>query len=113
MGYRSEVTFLRLYERLPEAEKYWTDAYQVYGWLPVGRQEVDKGTEVNRNKGLHSRLRDMLNRLHRRNKGYSRSIAMLNDSIALVCLSLKLIEYHHTLEIPPTTKPSHWLTDFL
>ena len=90
VGDRSEATFLRLYGRLPEAEKYRTDAYQVYGWLPTDRHEVGKGSEVNRNEGLHSRLRDKLNRLHRRTKGYSKSMAMLGDSIALVCLRLKL-----------------------
>ena len=86
-----EATFFRLYERLPEAERYRTDAYQVYGWLPANRHEVGKGGEVNRNEGLHSRLRDKLNRLHRRTKGYSKSIAMLSDSIALVCVTLNLI----------------------
>ena len=91
VGDRSEATFFRLYERLPEAEKYRTDAYRVYGWLPANKHEAGKGGEVNRNEGLHSRLRDKLNRLHRRTKGYSKSMAMLSDSIALVCLSLKLI----------------------
>ena len=90
VGDRSEAAFLRLYNRLPEAERYRTDAYQVYGWLPADRHEVGKGGEVNRNEGLHSRLRDKLNRLHRRTKGYSKSITMLSDSIALVCLRLKL-----------------------
>ena len=36
-------------------------------------------------------LRDKLNRLHRRTKGYGKSVAMLRDFTALVCLSLKLI----------------------
>ena len=91
VGDRSESTFLRLYERLPEAEKYRTDAYQVYDWLPAERHIVGKGGEVNRNEGLHSRLRDKLNRLHRRTKGYSKSKTMLRDSIALACVYLKLI----------------------
>ena len=91
VGDRSEATFLRLCERLPEAERYRTDAYQVYGWLPADRHEVENGSEVNRNEGLHSRLRDKLNRLHRRTKGYSKSMTMLGDSIALVCASLKFI----------------------
>ena len=90
-GDRSEATFLRLYQRLPEAERCRTDAYQVYQWLPANRHEVGKGGEVNRNEGLHSRLRDKLIRLHRRTKGYSKSAAMLSDSITLVCVSLKLI----------------------
>ena len=42
-------------------------------------------------QGLHSRLRDKLNRLQRRTKVYSKRVDMLSDSIALVCLSLKLI----------------------
>ena len=43
VGDRSEATFFRLYERLPEAERYRTDAYQVYRWLPSNRHEVGKG----------------------------------------------------------------------
>ena len=68
-----------------------SDAYQVYDWLPADRHEVGKGGAVNRNEGLHSRLRDRINRLHRKTKGYSKSVAMLSDSIALVCLKLGLI----------------------
>ena len=45
---------------------------------------------MNPNEGLHSRLRDKLNRLHRQTKGNSEIVAMLSDSLALVCLSLKL-----------------------
>ena len=51
VGKRSEATFLRLYERLPEAERYRSDAYRVYGWLPRNRHKVGKGSEVNRNEG--------------------------------------------------------------
>lgn len=91
VGDRSEETFLRLYGRLPEAGLYRSDAYQVYDWLPADRHEVGKGGAVNRNEGLHSRLRDRINRLHRKTKGYSKSVAMLSDSIALVCLKLGLI----------------------
>ena len=50
-----------------------------------------KGLEANRNEGLNSVLRGKLNRLHRRTKGYSKSVTMLRDSIALVCLRLGLI----------------------
>ena len=49
VGDRSEATFLRWCERLPEAGSYRSDAYA-----------------VNRNEGLHSRLREKLNRLVRR-----------------------------------------------
>jgi insertion element IS1 protein InsB len=91
VGDRSEETFLRLYGRLPEAGLYRSDAYQGYDWLPADRHEVGKGGAVNRNEGLHSRLRDRINRLHRKTKGYSKSVAMLSDSIALVCLKLGLI----------------------
>ena len=79
---------LRLYERLPEAQRYRSDAYRVYGWLPRNRHKVGKGSEVNRNEGLHSVLRGKLNRLVRKTKGYSKSVEMLRDSIALVCLRL-------------------------
>ena len=46
---------------------------------------------MNRNEGTHSRLRDRLRRLQRSTKGYSKSVGMLRDSIALVYLNLGLI----------------------
>ena len=73
MGDRSEATFLRLYERLPDAERYRSDAYKVYRWLPANRRKVGKGSEVNRNEGLHSVLRGKLNRLVRRRKATQRA----------------------------------------
>jgi len=42
-----------------------------------------KGGAVNRNDGLHSMLRSRLNLLERRSKGYSKSVEMLEGSIAL------------------------------
>ena len=51
LGNRSAETFLRLYERLPEARLYRTDGYRVYGWLPADRHEVGKGGAVNWNEG--------------------------------------------------------------
>ena len=91
VGDRSQETFSRLLERLPEAECYRSDRYVVYQWLPQNRHVAGKGGAVNRNEGLHSRLRDKLRRLQRKTKGYSKSVAMLRDSIALVCLRLELI----------------------
>ena len=88
VGDRSEETFLRLYERLPEAGLYRSGAYPVYQWLPPERHVIGKGGG---NEGMHSRLRDKINRLHRKTKGYSKSVAMLSGSIALVCLKLGLI----------------------
>ena len=91
VGDRSEETFSRLLSQLPEAERYRSDDYVVYGLLPRNRHVAGKGGAVNRNEGTHSRLRDRLRRLQRRTKGYSKSVAMLRDSIALVYLKLGLI----------------------
>ena len=91
VGNRSEETFSRLLAQLPEAVRYRSDDYVVYGLLPRNRHVPGKGGEVNRNEGTHSRLRDRLRRLQRRTKGYSKSVAMLRDSIALVYLKLGLI----------------------
>ena len=85
VGDRSEAPFLRLYERLPEAERHCSDGYPVYCWLPADRNEVGKYGPVNWNEGLHSWLRGKLNRLVRRTKGYTKSVAMLVYSLALVC----------------------------
>ena len=83
VGDRSEGPFPRLYERLPEAERYCSDGDVVYGWLPVDRHEVGKYGPVNWNEGFHSWLRGKLNRLARRTKGYTKSLVMLVYSIAL------------------------------
>ena len=41
VGDRSGETFLRRYERLPEAERYYSDDYGVYGsWLAAERRIV-------------------------------------------------------------------------
>lgn len=88
VGDRSERTFLRLCDRLPRADTYHSDAYEVYNWLPRRRHKIGKGGLVNRNEGIHSVLRDRLYRLHRRTKGYTKSVWMLRASIAMVSLQL-------------------------
>ena len=85
VGDRRARTFLRLYERLPEALRYCSDGYPVYLRFPQDRHIVGKGGAVNRNEGLHSVFRTQLNRLGRRTKGYTKSLAMLVYSLALVC----------------------------
>ena len=47
VGDRSAATFLRLYERLPEAERYCSDGCEAYEWLPRNRHEAGKGGPVN------------------------------------------------------------------
>ena len=60
IGDRSEQTFLRLYERLPESQWYGADGYRVYGdCLRIGIG-VGKGGAVNWNEGLHSWSRGKL-----------------------------------------------------
>ena len=80
-----------MYDRLPEARRYVSDGRRAYEWLPQNRRVAGKDLEANRNEGLHSVLRDKLNRLHRKTKGYSKRVIMLRNSIALVCLRLGLI----------------------
>ncbi len=91
VGNRSAAAFLRLLEQLPEAQRYRSDHYQVYDFLPRNRHVAGKGSEVNRNEGVHSQLRDRLRRLQRKTKGYTKSLAMLRGSVALVYLKLNLI----------------------
>ena len=62
-----------------------SDAYGVYqSWLPPRRHMVGKGGAVNWNEGLHSWLRSKLNRPARDTKGYTKSVAMLVYSVALL-----------------------------
>ena len=91
LGDRSAATFLRLLARLPETGPYRSDRYAVYGWLPQNRHVPGKGGAVNWNEGLPSRGRDQRKRLQWQTKGYTKSLAMLRNSLALVCLRLGLI----------------------
>ncbi len=90
VGGRDEATFLRLLERLPDAERYETDAYGVYGALPVNKHVVGKYGAVNWNEGLHSALRGKLNR---RTEGYSKTAGMLTLSLAPAWLKLGWIQH--------------------
>ena len=86
VGRRDMATFLRLLRRLPKAEKYRSDRYEAYSVLPLILHIKGKGSEVNRNEGLHSKLRVKLNRLVRRTHGYSKRLYMLVGSLAMVWL---------------------------
>ena len=91
VGDRDHETFVRLFRRLPASERYRSDPYQVYEWLPSDRHVAEKGSEVNWNEGLHSKLRSKLNRLVRRTKGYTKSLDMLSGSLSLVWIREGLI----------------------
>ena len=62
-------TFQKLMDRLPLAETYHTDRYRVYDAFSRRHRVIGKGGKVNRNEGLHSRLRDSLYRLRRQRQG--------------------------------------------
>ena len=57
VGRRDMATFLRLLRRLPKAAKYRSDRYEAYSVPPLIRHVKGKGSEVNRNEGLHAKLR--------------------------------------------------------
>ena len=76
-GYSDAETFLRLLRRLPKAAKYRSDCYSAYSLPPPVPRVNGKESEVNRNEGLHSKLRARLNRLVRRTHGYSKRQCML------------------------------------
>ena len=97
VGGRERQTFVMLYRRLPESETYRSDAYEAYRCLDPGSHIVGKGSEVNRNEGLHSVLRGKLNRLVRRTKGYSKSVEMLFGSLAMVWLREGMIQCQRVL----------------
>ena len=62
-------------------------------WLPRDGHAIGKGGAVNRNEGLNSKLRDKLNGLARRTKGYAKSVEMLKCLLAIAlaeCLAQSL-----------------------
>ena len=100
VGGRDEYALSRLLDRLPDADRYETDAYPMYEWLPRDRHAIGKGGAVNRNEGLRSNLRSKLNRLVRRTKGYTKSVEMLKRLLAIALeerlnQSLKFISAAH------------------
>ena len=86
VGRRDMATFLRLLRRLPKAAKYRSDRYEAYSVLHLILHIKGKGSEVNRNEGLHAKLRVRLNRLVRRTHGYSKRLYMQVGSLAMVWL---------------------------
>ena len=90
VGDRSGETFLRWYERLSMAERYYGDDYGVYGsWLPAEKRIVGKGKLANWNEGLHSEYRGRLKRLARATTGYTKQVWALRGSLALLCLRMR------------------------
>ena len=95
-GCRDESTFMRLLGRLPDAERYETEAYGVYGALPVNKHVVGKYGAVNWREGLYSMLRGKMNRLVRRTKGCAKSVEMPANLLTLVFFdNLKLNATQH------------------
>ena len=84
VGGSDEAALLRLLERPPDAERYETDGYSVYEWLPRDKHVVGKYGAVNWNDGLRSMLRGELNRLASRTKGYTKSVEMPVNLLAPV-----------------------------
>ena len=82
-GGRDESAFSRLLDCLPGADRCEADYYSVCEWLHGGRHVIGKGGAVNRIEGLHSKLRSNLNRLARRTKGYTKSVEMPKDLLAI------------------------------
>ena len=51
VGGRDLSAFSRLLDRLPGYDRYETDAYLVYEWLPWDRHAIGKGGAVNCMRG--------------------------------------------------------------
>ena len=73
VGRRDAATF----RRLPKAAKYRSGRYEAYSVPPLILHIKGKGSEVDRNEGLHSKLRVNLNRLVRRTHGCSKRLYMM------------------------------------
>ncbi len=63
----------------------------MYEFLDINKHKVKKFGKINRNKGLHSFLRDKLASLRRKTKGYSKSIKSLRKYLSLIFVFLGLI----------------------
>ena len=86
VGQRDMERFIRLLRRLPKAAKYRSDHFEAYSLLHPVSHAKGKGSEVNRNEGMHSKLRVNLNRLVCQTHGYGKRLYMLTGSPAMAWL---------------------------
>ena len=108
VGDRSGETFLRLYERLPETERYYSDDYGVYGsWLPAERHIVGKGKLANRNEGLHSEYRGAVEAIGAGDDGVHEAgvgIAWFAGVAVFASAAGPKIQCQRVLKIPPASR---------
>ena len=72
-----------MWEKLPFAQKYYSDDYEVYREnLPLEKLEVGKKGTV-KNESLHAVLRDRISRLKRKTRSYSKSEKALSCHVAI------------------------------
>ena len=107
VGGRDEATFLRLLERLPDAERYETDAYGVYVALPVNKHVVGKCGAVNWNEGLPSMLRGKAEAVSAAHKGMRKERGYAGESACFGLLRRAQTQRRLTSRMPisPTGSP--------
>ena len=102
VGGRDEATFLRLPERLPDAERYETDAYGVYGTLPVNKYVVGKVRRSELERGIAFDAAREIEQAGSSDKGVHKERGYAGESACFGLLRQAQTQYHLTLRISLT-----------
>lgn len=70
--------------QLPPAHRYFCDGNPAYQDVLGSRCHPGKGVQTNLIESLNSQVRQFVSRLRRKTKGYAKSVAALEASLALV-----------------------------
>ena len=73
-----------LYERLPDAERYESDGYRVYEWLPHNKHVAGKGRRSEPERGIAFDAARQVERLAARAEGHTKSVEMPVNPLAPV-----------------------------
>ena len=103
VGGRDESTFLRLLERLPDAERYETDAYGVYGALPVNKHQQAYGRKVRGGeleRGIAFYAAREIEQAGSSDEGLHKERGYAGESACAGLLRQAQTQYHSPLRIP-------------
>ena len=104
VGGRDEATFLRLMECLPDAERYETDAYGVYGALPGNKHVVGKYGAVNWNEGVAFDTAREVESVSASDKGMRKERGYAGEPACASLLRQAQTQCHSPLIIPKNPK---------
>ena len=105
VGGRDDATFLRLLDRLSDAERFETDAYGAYGALPANKHVIGKCRAVNWNDGQRSGIAREVEQACSSDKGMRKERGDAGESTCAGPLRQAQTQRHSTFRIPGGISP--------